>query len=277
MHRSLPAPRRRRVWYRWVAVAAGLGGIVTLVLLAIAPSPGFVSSGSPGSPDSSTVDDSGTKGPGLTAVHSMPPPTADPSTGPAGRGSGGRPSGSAPDDAALSAGRSGSSGAGGSSGSGGSTGSTGGTDAGQPTAPAGPSLTVEAEASTVLRSGSAAVTADPTTSGGAYVSGIGYWEDGVAGALVFTGVDLPIAGTWQLTIYFLDPGPKGPRHATVAVSGTDPHTLQFSGPPTCCATRILDLSLDAGTHTITISNPTDVGPSIDRVVLTWIGPPQDTD
>jgi hypothetical protein len=120
------------------------------------------------------------------------------------------------------------------------------------------------------------VTTDPSASAGAYVTGIGSWgEDGEgpAGTLTLTGVVLPSAGLWRLTIYFLDPGPKGPRRATVAVSGADPSTLQFAGSPTCCGTRTLDLNLAAGAHTIEISNPTDVAPAIDRLTFTVVPPP----
>lgn len=127
------------------------------------------------------------------------------------------------------------------------------------------------EAETGVRGGSAVVTTDPSASGGAYVGGIGDWgEGGGPGSLTLTSVDLPSAGTWRLTIYFLDTGPKGPRHATVSVSGASPQTVQFAGSPTCCGYRTLDLALSGGSHTITISNPSDVGPSVDRITFTLL-------
>jgi len=218
-----------------------------LVALAVAPTHGFVGPGDDPVAGTSTQDGAQTEGPGLAALHSLPV-TSDPtaSSGPDGR-AGGRTTGSAPLD----------------------TGSGSDGDAGSATAPAPPAVTIEAEAA--VRAGSASVTADPFSSGGAYVGGIGEWGGSSGpGTLVFTSVNLPSTGTWRLTIYFLDPGPKGPRHAMVVVSGTDPHNVQFSGSPSCCGIRTLDLSLSAGSHTITITNPDDVGPSIDRISFTAV-------
>jgi hypothetical protein len=132
---------------------------------------------------------------------------------------------------------------------------------------------VVVEAESGIRSGSAVVTSDPAASGGAYVGGIGDWGGSSGtGTLVLPSVNLPTSGTWRLTIYFLDTGPKGPRHTTVTVSGASPQDLQFSGNPICCGTRTLDFSLSAGSHSITITAPGNMGPSIDRFTFTLLPP-----
>jgi hypothetical protein len=87
---------------------------------------------------------------------------------------------------------------------------------------------------------------------------------------VFTDVSLPSTGNWRLTITFLEPGPKGPRHATVVVSGATPADLQFAGWPTCCGTRTVDMNLAAEAHTIVISNSADIAPCIDRISFTLL-------
>ena len=246
VRRLVPA-RMRTSRYRRIGAVAGLFVTVALVVLAVGPMPRFISSGAARA-GGSTVDGGGPEGPALAATHSDPVP-ATPSTS-----SGARPT------------RSHSSGGSRSGSAGGWPSRSDQDQDGTPTL--APAVVIEAEGTGVVRTGSAAVTAEPAASGGAYVAGVGYWDDSApAGSLVFSA-DLPSAGDWRLTIYYLDPGPKGPRHATVAVSGSDPVNVQFAGWPTCCGTRTLDLSLSAGPHTITIGNPDDVGPSIDRITLT---------
>lgn len=229
-------------------MAGGVGAVVVLVMLAVGPLPGFVRPWS-SAPDASAVDGVGPEGPGLAATHADPAPTTSPTDGraleAAGGASAGSSSGSSSGDAAAS------------------SSSSGQASGGVPVPP--PVVIVEAEAASVVRSGTATVTTDPAASGGAYVSGLGYWNGDPAGTLEFTGVDLPSAGHWQLNIWFLDPGPNGPRHATVAVSGASPMDVMFAGWPTCCGSRTVDLNLTAGTHSILISNSDNVAPSIDRI------------
>jgi hypothetical protein len=246
---QLEAPRRRTGRYRWAIVAVGLGSIVVLVTLTVAATPGFVASGPDSPRDSSTQDGVQPDGPGMAALHSMPAsPSASPSDTPSDGRDSERPTGAAPPF----------------------SGESGATSAGtaSSTAPP-PPPTVLVEAETGVRGGSASLTADASASGGAYVGGIGDWGSAEPGTLL-TSVDLPSTGTWRLTVYFLDTGPKGPRHATVAVSGASAQNMQFSGNPSCCGIRTLDLSLSAGSHTIAISNPDDVGPSLDRLTFTLL-------
>jgi hypothetical protein len=222
---------------------AGLGTIAVLVTLAVTSPAGRVGplGGTGSGPGSSTQDDAGPDGPGMAAVHSMP---ADPTT----------------------------TSADGSTSSSSSTGSRSGSSSSSSTATV-PSPAVVVEAETGTRTGSAQVTADPSASGGAYVTGVGYGGESQPdppGTLTITGVNLPSTGLWRLTIYFLLPGTKGPRHATVAVSGADPSSLLFAGSPACCGTRTLDLTLAAGPHTVEISNPTDLAPAIDRLTFTAV-------
>jgi hypothetical protein len=253
---QLEPPRRRTGRYRWAIVAVGLASIVVLVGLIVGATPGLVGSGPDSPRDSSTEDGVQPDGPGMAALHSMPASPSlspslspSPSDTPSGRG-GDRPTGAAPPFSADSS-------------SGSSVSST--------IPPPPPTVAVEAE--TGVRGGSASLTTDGSASGGAYVGGIGNWgEADGPGTLTLTSVKLPSTGTWRLTIYFLDDGPKGPRHATVIVSGADPHDLLFAGPPTCCGTRTLDLSLSAGSHTVTFSSPDDAGPSLDLITFTLLPP-----
>jgi hypothetical protein len=228
---------------RSIAVAGGVSTIVVLVMLTVGPLPGFVRPWST-SPDPASADGVGTDGPGLAATHSDPT-RASPA--------GGQTAGSSTSD---------------------SDGSTSSWSASSDDSASGvplppPAVVVEAESASVVRTGSAVVTADPSASGGAYVSGVGNWSD-VPGVLVFTGVNLPSTGNWRLTITFLDPGPKGQRHASVVVSGAAPVDVRFAGSPVCCGTRTVDANLTAGTHTVQISNPDDIGPCIDRISFTLL-------
>ena len=248
---QIEAPRGRTGRYRWVIAAGGIGSIVVLATLAVAPTPGFVAPDTPS--HGSTEDGAVQAGPGMAALHSMP---ASPSDTPSDGSTGAAPPFSA--DAGDSSGP--GTGPGGSSG---------------PPPPTGttlppPALVVEAESG--ILAGSAVVTADASASGGAYVGGIGDWGEGGPGSLVFASVNLPSTGTWRLTIYFLNAGPKGPRHGTVAVSGASPSGLLFAGSSGCCSTRTLDLSVSAGAHSVTITNPDDMGPSIDRLTFTLLPP-----
>jgi carbohydrate binding protein with CBM35 domain len=231
-------------------VAGGVGTIMILAALTIGPLSGFAPPWS-GSTDASTVDGVGVEGPGLAATHSDPASAPTDSQAPGSSIGGSTDSSSGHSSSASS--------------------SSGNADSGGiPAPPPPPAVTVEAEAASVVRGGSATVSADPTASGGAYVSGVGNWGGGSTGSLVFTDVNLPSSGNWQLTIWFLDPGAKGPRHATVVVSGAAPADLLFAGWPTCCGTRTVEANLTAGTHTVVISNPDDVAPCIDRISFTLL-------
>jgi hypothetical protein len=253
---QLEAPPRRTGRYRWVIAAAGLGAIGILVALTVAPTPGFVSAGPDSPSNSSTEDGVQPAGPGMAAMNSMP---ASPSDTPSDEPGVDRPTGAAPPFPAEGIDSPGS-----------------GTGSGPPPTtapPPPPPPTVVVEAESGIRSGSAWLVTDASASGGAYVGGIGDWGGSSGtGTLVLPSVNLPTSGTWHLTIYFLDDGPKGPRHATVLVSGASPTDLLFAGSPACCGTRTLDLSLSAGSHSITITAPGDMGPSIDRFTLTLLPP-----
>ena len=249
-----PVESRRPGRHTWAVVSVGVASIVALVTLAIAQ-PGFVGPGTDPTPGLSTQDGAQPAGPGMAAMHSMPA-QPDPSTSPAQGGADGtRPNGSAPpidpsDPSDPSSAADGDS-------------ASAGTTSGPP------AVVVEAEAA--VRTGSAAVSADPSTSGGAFVGGVGDWGDPAGpGMLLYPSVNLPTAGRWRLTIYFLDPGPTGQRKATVVVSGADPYDIRFAGWPTCCGTRTVTMTLAAGPHTIVISNPTGTAPAIDYLTFTLL-------
>jgi hypothetical protein len=132
-------------------------------------------------------------------------------------------------------------------------------------------ITVEAEAGppTVSLIGSAQVTTYKGASGGRIVEDIGNWGAGQPpGALRINGVTIPTAGRYQIAIYYTNAKSPGNRDAVVSGTGAQPVTLTFSGGRNCCGVRTVVTTLSAGTYSITIANPTGMGPSIDKVVIT---------
>lgn len=131
-------------------------------------------------------------------------------------------------------------------------------------------ITIEAEAGspTIVLTGSAAVAGDDRASGGKIVTGLGD-RGGAAppGTLRFSGLTLPSAGTYRIAIHYTNDENHGTRSAVISVSGADAMTVNFPGGPKCCSVRTVDVSLAAGVHTITISNPSDLAPSVDKIVL----------
>ena len=53
----------------------------------------------------------------------------------------------------------------------------------------------------------------------------------------------------------------------ITVAGMEPVTVTFAHGLGCCGVRTIDVTLKAGSHTLTISNPSDQAPSVDRIVL----------
>jgi hypothetical protein len=138
------------------------------------------------------------------------------------------------------------------------------------TPPSFPSVTLEAEAGspTVTLSGSARVQEYPGASGGQIVTDLGNMGAGVApGALLINGLDIPAGGTYQLAIYFTLPVAAGTLTAVISVLGVEPVSITFAGGDSCCGVTYLEIAIEAGTHTIAISNPAQVAPSIDKIVI----------
>jgi hypothetical protein len=127
-------------------------------------------------------------------------------------------------------------------------------------------VTFEAEDGT--RTGSATIwDGYPSASGGRLVRNIGNWG-GTPGTLRINNVTIPTTAAYTITIYYVHPDGEANRSATVTVSGNSALTMNFTGNATCCQTKVLsNITISAGTHTITFANPTSHAPSIDRVVI----------
>jgi hypothetical protein len=138
------------------------------------------------------------------------------------------------------------------------------------TPPPFPSVTFEAEAGspTITLSGSAKVQQYPRASGGQIVTNLGNVGEGEEpGVLLISGLDIPAAGTYRIAIYFTHPEAAGTRTAVISVSGVEPVSITFAGGHNCCGVRYLEIALEQGTHTVAISNPAHVAPSIDKIVI----------
>jgi hypothetical protein len=126
------------------------------------------------------------------------------------------------------------------------------------------SMTLEAEGAAL--SGSAWATNYDGASGGRIVRNVGNW-DGNPGTVKFS-VTLPAAGSYVITMWYVHLDGEQTRSAQITVSGVDPVTRTFTGSSTCCERASLPaMSLAAGLHTVTISNPTGHAPSIDKIAI----------
>lgn len=131
-------------------------------------------------------------------------------------------------------------------------------------------LTFEAEAGgpSVTVSGSAWIDGYDGASNGKIVRNLGDWDmRGGPGSLRLNGVRFPTTATYVIAIFFVHPDNESTRTAQLAVSGMDPVKLTFNGSSRCCGIKKVSLTISAGTHTITISNPTGHAPSIDKIVI----------
>jgi Alpha galactosidase A/Alpha galactosidase C-terminal beta sandwich domain/NPCBM-associated, NEW3 domain of alpha-galactosidase/Carbohydrate binding module (family 35) len=124
-------------------------------------------------------------------------------------------------------------------------------------------ISYEAEATANALAGGAKLADCASCSGGQKVGFVG---DG--GTLTFTGVTAAAAGTYQVTIAYLDGSTTG-RQATVSVNGAAPQTLTFTptGDFNTVRTLSVPLALNAGANTIEFANPADFAPDFDRIVV----------
>jgi hypothetical protein len=139
-----------------------------------------------------------------------------------------------------------------------------------PTTPPFVALTFEAEAGAprVTLGGSAFVFDYPGASNGKVVRNLGNWNMGAGpGSLQLNDVVIPVAGTYVITISFVHPDNETNRGAVLTVSGVAPVDVSFTGSSTCCGIKKVSVVIPAGTHTITLANPTGRAPSIDRIVI----------
>ena len=121
----------------------------------------------------------------------------------------------------------------------------------------------EAEAAGNTLAGGAVVASCTTCSGGKKVGFIGS-----GGTLTFNGVTAPSAGTYQVTIAYLDGSATG-RQAQISVDGGAPQTVSFTptGSFSTVGTMTVPLQLTAGSNTIEFGNPSDFAPDFDRIVV----------
>jgi hypothetical protein len=139
-----------------------------------------------------------------------------------------------------------------------------------PTSPAAvfAPVTIEAEAPTNVTGGSAWVAAYPGASGGKIVRNLGDWNTAQGpGWLRFNGVTVPADGTYTVTLYNVHIDNSSPRTAVVTVSTGVSVTVSLRGSSACCAASAIKVGLRKGVNTITVGNPADHAPSIDRIVI----------
>ena len=132
----------------------------------------------------------------------------------------------------------------------------------------------EAESSANTLAGGAAVVACTGCSGGSKVGSVGR----NTGTLQFNGVQASSAGTYTLTIYYLD-GDAG-RTAQMSVNGGAATTVTFHGTNdnnwNAVQNLTVSVQLNAGNNTIKFSNPSGPAADFDRIIVTPTSNPTPT-
>jgi hypothetical protein len=131
-----------------------------------------------------------------------------------------------------------------------------------PSAPTATKTSYEAESSANTIAGGARIASCSACSGGAKV---GYVGEG--GTLQFNGVSVATAGTHTVTFQYCDG--TAARSANISVNAGAPTTVSFpvTGGFSTPGTITLQLTLNAGTNTILISNPTAYAPDFDKITV----------
>ena len=121
----------------------------------------------------------------------------------------------------------------------------------------------EAESAANTIAGGAAVASCSTCSGGEKVGFVGE-----GGTVTFNGVNVASAGTYQVTIAYLDGSATG-RQATITVNGATPQTVSFTptGSFSTVGAMTVPLELSAGANTIEFANPSTFAPDFDRIIV----------
>jgi Alpha galactosidase A/Alpha galactosidase C-terminal beta sandwich domain/NPCBM-associated, NEW3 domain of alpha-galactosidase/Alpha-galactosidase, CBM13 domain len=121
----------------------------------------------------------------------------------------------------------------------------------------------EAEAPGNTLAGGAVVASCSTCSGGDKVGFVGS-----GGTLTFNGVTAPAAGSYQVTIAYLDGSATG-RQAMISVTGGTPQMVSFTptGSFSTVGTMTVPLQLTAGSNTIEFGNPSAYAPDFDRIIV----------
>lgn len=130
------------------------------------------------------------------------------------------------------------------------------------------SQSYEAEASGNTLAGGAAVSSCSACSGNARVGFVGN-----GGTLQFNNVNVATAGTYVLTVSYVD-GDAG-RTAQASINGGTTTTLNFSGTNDGYWNNVQHLSvpiiLNAGNNTVLFSNPSGWAPDLDRITISGSG------
>jgi hypothetical protein len=126
-------------------------------------------------------------------------------------------------------------------------------------------VSIEAEGASAVRSGAAGPRSVAGASGGVIIGNVG--NDG-GNTLRFDGLDVPVAGEYDLVVHYIS---GEPRSADIAVNGAFVRRVDFgvtgSGWETV-GTATVRLPLAAGPNTVQFSNSGAWAPDFDRVVLT---------
>lgn len=128
-----------------------------------------------------------------------------------------------------------------------------------------PPLTIEAEAPQNTMTGTAARASYAGTSGGELVGYIGLQSfDSTAGTLSINGINVPSAGTYSLTFYYIA---NSDRTAYISVNGGANILVSVPRHDACCANKKVPVTLVKGANTIVFSNPIGRCPAIDKIVI----------
>jgi hypothetical protein len=137
-----------------------------------------------------------------------------------------------------------------------------------PEAPRANPVTYEAEDRANTVSGGAFVAGYGGASGGRIVKNLGTWGSPAgAGKLTFTGVRVPAAGRYPVTIFYVHVNGEATRTLVVTVAGADPVRLSVSGGSACCRRQTVTLRLAAGVNKISVGTPSGRAPAIDKITV----------
>jgi alpha-galactosidase len=129
-------------------------------------------------------------------------------------------------------------------------------------------LGVPAPAADVYEAESATLGGTVTAGFSNYFSGLakaGNIGGGAANGVTFTNVTAPRAGTYQLEI---DYATNGPRSLFLTINGRDTQQLDLDGSSyDDPVAKVLVVSLQKGSNTIQLGNPSGYAPDLDRIVV----------
>jgi hypothetical protein len=131
------------------------------------------------------------------------------------------------------------------------------------TVPPFQTLTIEAEAGTVVAP--AERSSNAAASGGQLVGFLGVTQGRSGQGRLRLNATVPTAGTYTVTFHYIA---SNPRTAHIIVNGNQAGTVAVPERDNCCGTGSLNVTLQAGANTIEFTNPTARCPAIDRVVIT---------